>query len=172
MSLQKKNKYIEKVTEEIGLDGDVKLRSKTFKVEVKVYEDYFLTFAQNYTIAIKKLSKAKDIHLLAEILLRLEFNTNMLYLTTARRKEIKEQAGIRSDTTLYSALKTLINLDIMRGDRGTFQISPMIFWKGSYAKHAMALKQWIGNDVPDPKTPKVNLNDIHSDENEPLEKGN
>ncbi len=50
---------------------------------------------------------------------------------TTRRQTICKELGI-SDTSFSKALRSLIELNIFSGEKGTYAINAEIFWKGDY----------------------------------------
>lgn len=55
-----------------------------------------------------------------------EFNTGTVAITTQNREELKHNFGL-STNTISKYLKSLKELNLISGDKGTYKINPKIF---------------------------------------------
>jgi predicted transcriptional regulator len=53
--------------------------------------------------------------------------------------EITESLGIRNDS-ISKSLRRLLDIGLINGDRGSYVINPIIFWKGDKAKRKELLE--------------------------------
>lgn len=77
---------------------------------------------------LKSLTTIKVLYKLLEVS---NFNKGTVDITTTRRQAICNDLNI-SDTSFSKSLRSLIELNILNGEKGTYAINAEIFWKGDY----------------------------------------
>jgi hypothetical protein len=92
-------------------------------------EAFFLVFLASLQ-SLYELKSATDIKLLAYLCSTCQFNTNIVHLPKAVRKEICTRLDI-TNQTLSNSLGALKKLGLLSGDGGSFTINPDVMWKGS-----------------------------------------
>jgi hypothetical protein len=111
--------------------------SKTFTT--KISEDQF------YMTFVKFLSPLYDIRperakdLLTWMLEHAEFNTGIVQMPAAVRRQICVDLEI-TNNSITNYLKVLKDKKLISGEGGTFKINPQIFWKGELAARKRLLK--------------------------------
>lgn len=110
---------------------------KTFTTKV-TEEQFYMTFV-NFIGPIFDLKPERAKDLLIWMLKHAEFNTGVVQLPTATRKQISEELSM-SNNSITNYLKVLKNKKLISGDCGVFTINPQIFWKGELAARKELLK--------------------------------
>ena len=111
--------------------------SKTFTK--KICEDtFYMTFIE-YMSPVFGLKPDSAKQLLAWMCQHAEFNTGIVWIPSARRKEITKELGLESNT-ISNYLKKLKELKIITGKNGKFMVNPQIFWKGDLGTWRRFLK--------------------------------
>lgn len=105
------------------------VRSKTWTFS-KNSEPFFLTYLNciSWMYNLKSLTTIKVLYKLLEVS---NFNKGTVDITTTRRQAICSNLNI-SDTSFSKSLRSLIELNILNGEKGTYAINAEIFWKGDY----------------------------------------
>ena len=109
--------------------GEVKTIRRTFSVKSKNTEEFFLTFLSGLN-AICELTRPSDIKILAQLCVRAQFNTGKVNLTSQDRKDIVEKLKI-SPQSFSNSINRLKVGGLLSGDRGSYEINPQHFWKGT-----------------------------------------
>lgn len=112
--------------------------TKIFKINMGKQDEFFMTFCK-YLSSFYQLKYADDIKMIIKFNEWAEFDTGDVDLTAKKRLEITEQLGIRNDS-ISKSLKRLREGDMISGDKGSYRINPIIFWKGDKAKRAELLR--------------------------------
>lgn len=110
---------------------------KTFTTKV-TEEQFYMTFV-NFIGPIFDLKPERAKDLLIWMLKHAEFNTGIVQLPTATRKQVSEELSM-SNNSITNYLKVLKNKKLISGDCGVFTINPQIFWKGELAARKELLK--------------------------------
>lgn len=105
------------------------VRSKTWTFS-RGSEPFFLTYL-NCISWMYNLKSITTIKVLYKLLEASNFNKGTVDISTTRRQTICKELGI-SDTSFSKALRSLIELNIFSGEKGTYAINVEIFWKGDY----------------------------------------
>jgi hypothetical protein len=109
-------------------------------VEIKLgkQEEFFMTYCK-YLSSFYELKYADDIKIIIKFNEWAEFDTGKVDLTPKKRLEITESLGIRNDS-ISKSLRRLLDIGLINGDRGSYVINPIIFWKGDKAKRKELLE--------------------------------
>jgi hypothetical protein len=120
--------------------GEVKSTetTKLVKVSLGKQEEFFMTFC-NYLGSFYQLKYADDIKIIIKFNEWAEFDTGTVDLTPKKRLEITDELGIRNDS-ISKSLRRLLDKGLINGDRGSYVINPIIFWKGDKAKRKELLE--------------------------------
>lgn len=119
--------------------GEVQMieTSKTFTTKVPT-DRFFMVFIDVLSPYFNlKSDNAKKI--LVWMCQHAEFNTGVVRLTSADRLQMAEDIDI-CPNTITNNLKKLKDAKLISGDKGIFQITPVLFWKGSMDKRAELLE--------------------------------
>lgn len=111
--------------------------SKTFTTKVKS-DRFFMTFV-DFLSPFFDLKSDNARKILVWMCEHAEFNTGVVRLTSADRLQMAEDIDI-CPNTITNNLKKLKDAKLISGDKGIFQITPVIFWKGSMDKRAELLE--------------------------------
>lgn len=102
-------------------------QTKTFTTKVKV-DKFYMTFIEYVAPFYKlKTQSAKDV--LIWMCQNAEFNTGKIVFAPAIRKQMCEELNITTNT-ISNSLKKLLDLKLISGEQGVYQINPQIFWRG------------------------------------------
>ncbi len=101
--------------------------AKEYSTRVKP-DSFYMTFI-DYISPLFKLKSENARKLLTWMCSHAEYNTGIVHITTADRKEIATTCHM-TPSTITNNLATLKSLNLISGSSGKFQINPMIFWKG------------------------------------------
>jgi hypothetical protein len=112
--------------------------SKFVSVNLGKQEEFFMTYCK-YLSSFYELKYADDIKIIIKFNEWAEFDTGKVDLTPKKRLEITESLGIRNDS-ISKSLRRLLDIGLINGDRGSYVINPIIFWKGDKAKRKELLE--------------------------------
>ena len=102
--------------------------SKTFSIQTTP-ENFYFTFIDTISAFIG-VKSALEIRLIIYLCTIAEFNTGKISITAGKRIEIQKYLEI-DKTYLSTLLKNLKTKGLIKGNRGEFELNPMLFWKGS-----------------------------------------
>lgn len=111
--------------------------SKLVKVQTST-EEFFQVYCR-LIASVYELKYADDIKILIKFCEIAEFNTGRVMIPAQERKLICETMGIHT-TNLSKSIKRLKDKKLIDGDKGSYIINPIIFWKGEKSKRAQLLK--------------------------------
>lgn len=111
--------------------------SKTFTT--KITEDQFYMTFINFVSPMFDLKPERAKDLLIWMLKHAEYNTGVVQMPAATRKQIVEELGM-ANNSITNYLKTLKDKKLISGSNGVFTINPKIFWKGELAARKQLLK--------------------------------
>ena len=111
--------------------------SKSFTT--KITEDQFYMTFVNFLSPIYDLKPERAKDLLIWMLQHAEFNTGIVNMPTAIRKQITEELKM-ANNSITNYLKTLKDKKLISGSNGVFTINRQIFWKGELAARKELLK--------------------------------
>jgi len=128
-----------KNTEEVvNVDtGEVQTITKTYNIKTST-EEFFMTFINSMS-GLFNIHNGTDRKVLDQLCKRVEFNSNIVYLTTSRRREIEGKLNITKQT-LSNSLASLKKLKIISGNSGEYELNPFIFWKGTTDERSKLIK--------------------------------
>lgn len=112
--------------------------TKVVKLNMGKQEEFFVTYC-NYLSSFYGLKYADDLKMIIKLNEWAIFDTGEVSLTPKRRLEVTEELGIRNDS-ISKSIKRLRDKDLISGDKGTFIINPIIFWKGDRSKRRELLQ--------------------------------
>lgn len=112
--------------------------SKTFAIPVNE-EEFYMTFIKNLS-SILNLNSFTEVKVLVKMCEIAEFNTGKVSLTTGKRNDFMEELSINK-AYLSASIKSLIMKGLIRGNKGEYQINPLIFWKGSLKERNALIKE-------------------------------
>lgn len=112
--------------------------SKTFAIPVNE-EEFYMTFIKSLS-SILNLNSFTEVKVLVRLCEIAEFNTGKVSLTAGKRTEFIESLSINK-AYLSSSIKSLINKGLLKGDKGEYQINPLVFWKGSLKERNALIKE-------------------------------
>lgn len=107
--------------------------------EADLNESYYYTFV-SYLDLICKLNSFTEVKVLVRLCEIAEFNSGKVSLTAGKRTEFIESLSINK-AYLSSSIKSLINKGLLKGDKGEYQINPLVFWKGSLKERNALIKE-------------------------------
>ena len=111
--------------------------SKTFTTKIKS-DKFFMTFV-DFLSPFFNLKSDNARKILVWMCEHAEFNTGKVHLTSSARLQMAEEIDI-CPNTITNNLKKLKDAKLISGEKGEFQITPVIFWKGSIDKRAELLE--------------------------------
>lgn len=115
--------FVDKETGEIISYESEKSYSK------KVEKDKFYMVFIDFIAPFFELKSAKAKDLLVWLCNHAEFNTGKVLLPTEVRNQISKELNV-SPGSITNNLKALKDLNLIKGEKGVFEINPKIFWKG------------------------------------------
>ncbi len=111
---------------------------KTYNINTPVEE--FIQIYFRLIAAIYKLNSANDIKLLIKFCEIAKYNTGVVSISTADRKQMCEDLDIHS-SNFSKAIGRLKEKELLTGSKGTYLLNPAIFWKGEQKVRAQVLKE-------------------------------
>jgi len=103
------------------------------KDPINIKADNSRDFYFNFLHMVKeqlKIRGATDIKVLTNLCIMMEYNSTRVKLTTSDRKRICEDLNIKN-THLSNSLTRLVELGLIVGSDGAYEINPFLAWKGS-----------------------------------------
>lgn len=126
-------------TFEINEKGEVITTSKSYSIKTSS-EAFYMIFIDHMAWFFK-ISCITDIRILAKMCSMAEFNTGKVRITSQDRKEILDSLiGITTQNFSHS-LNRLKKGGLITGDKGSYEINPKIFWKGTTDQRNKLLKE-------------------------------
>lgn len=95
---------------------------------------------------LNKLSPATT-KLMQALCVYLEYNTNEFYLNPQRRQELVEYTNLKLETINQGITKMVKKNLLIRVSTGTYQMNPLIFFKGSEIERAKYLELTIRYEI-------------------------
>jgi hypothetical protein len=108
--------------------GEITTTSKTYNVKVN-YDEFYMVYIENMA-SFFNLKSLVEIKVLTKFCMIADFNTGRVLLPAGLRIELLKFLGISSQQ-LTNAIKHLKENELLDGEKGTYYINPMVFWKGS-----------------------------------------
>ena len=108
--------------------GEIFTTSKSFSVKID-QDNFYMSYIENMS-GFFNLKSAIDIKVLTKFCIIAEFNTGKVVLSPAERKEINEFLGI-STQQLTNSISSLKKNNLITGEKGSYIINPIVFWKGN-----------------------------------------
>ena len=125
----KRNKILQKVVEVVDSStGEVVTQSKSYSIKVNA-DNFFITYIDSMA-SFYNLKSAVDMKVLARFCEKAEFNTGKVLLPSPVRNELCEFLKISSQQ-LTNSISNLKEIGLVTGERGYYQISPQVYWKGT-----------------------------------------
>lgn len=121
--------------------------NKVHNIEPKKIKDtnkFFAVFVNNVD-SILAIKGKTAIKVLLWMCANAEYNTGKVYLTSSRIDELSQTLGMPKQS-VYNSLLELKKLNLISGNRGSFQINPEIFWKGELSVRKQLLDK-TGNKM-------------------------
>jgi hypothetical protein len=125
-------------TVEIGPDGKAIHTIKSFNVKAPSAK-FYMTFIE-HVAPLFKISSPLDRKILDQLCCNAEFNIGKVIISSEKRTEICSTLGI-SHQTFNNSLVKLKKMRLISGERGVYEINPMIFWKGTTDEREKLLKE-------------------------------
>jgi hypothetical protein len=119
--------------------GEVKIveTSKVFTAKVSS-DSFYMTFV-DYLSPIFQLKSDAAKTLLVWLCKHADFNTGVVSISPADRKQICVELNI-TNSTISNNLKKLVELKLISGNGGRYLINPQVFWKGDLKERTKLLK--------------------------------
>lgn len=142
MNLGKKVVYTEN-----NLDADSgELISRKWITRQNVQRQNFVIMYLDDLSKLNKLSPATS-KLMQALCVYLEYDTNEFYLNPQRKKELIEYTGLKLDT-INQGITTMVKKNLLiRINTGTYQMNPLVFFKGSELQRAKYLELIIRYEI-------------------------
>lgn len=124
------SKTVTKIDKDTGEVFETEVK-KLIKVNMGKQEEFYMTYCK-YLAPLYELTYADDLKLIVKLCEWGVYDKGTVSLTTSRRAEITEKLGIHA-SNISKSLKRLLEKKLITGDRGEYQLNPVIFWKGDRA---------------------------------------
>lgn len=103
--------------------------NKKISVKVESSKEFYFNFIQMFKQQLK-ITSLTDINVLTNFCLNMDYNSTMVKLPTSRRKQICVEMGIRN-SHLSNSIKRLVDVGLIIGSDGEYEVNPFLAWKGS-----------------------------------------
>jgi len=117
--------------------GEITTSSKTYNVKVN-YDEFYMVYIENMA-GFFNLKSAVEMKVLTKFCMIADFNTGRVLLPSGLRTELLQFLSISSQQ-LTNAIKHLKENGLLEGEKGTYHINPLVFWKGSNEARRELLK--------------------------------
>lgn len=121
---------VSRVDKETGEITETEIK-KLVKINMGKQEGFYMTYFQ-YVAPLYELTYADDLKLIVKLCEWGEYDKGTVQLTSARRLEITTTLGMHN-SNISKSLKRLLEKKLISGEKGEFQLNPVIFWKGDRA---------------------------------------
>jgi hypothetical protein len=121
-----------------GTDGQRTTTSKTYSVRTDS-DNFFMTFMENLA-GLLKIKNATDFRVLSVLNTMAEFNTGRVVINSSDRKIITESLNLDTQV-LSNSLARLKEAGLIVGQRGIYEINPLIFWRGTTDERKKVLRE-------------------------------
>lgn len=118
--------------------GEVFTTHKEVKIKSKNADEFYMVFVR-FMSPVFKIKSITDMHVLGKMCSLMEFNSNKVFLPAGRRKTICDELDILP-SNLSRSITKLKELGLIKGDSGTYEINPIVYWKGTTSERAKLLK--------------------------------
>jgi hypothetical protein len=122
----------------IGPDGKAIHTIKSFNVK-STSEKFYMTFIEHVS-PLFNISSPVERKVLDVLCCNAEFNIGKVIISSEKRTLICDSLGI-SHQTFNNTLVKLKKMRLISGERGVYEINPMIFWKGTTDEREKLLKE-------------------------------
>lgn len=129
---------ISRVDKETGEITETEVK-KLVKINMGKQEEFYMTYCQ-YLAPLYQLTYADDIKLIVKLCELGQYDTGKVQLSSARRGEITETLGLHN-SNISKSLKRLVQKQLISGEKGEYQLNPVIFWKGDRAVRKEILRR-------------------------------
>lgn len=129
---------VSKVDKETGEITETEVK-KLVKINMGKQEEFYMTYCQ-YLAPLYKLTYADDLKLIVKLCEWGQYDKGTVQLTAARRAEITFELEMHN-SNISKSLKRLLEKELISGDRGEYQLNPVIFWKGDRAVRKEILRK-------------------------------
>lgn len=116
--------------EEVVTDssGNQTTRKITYSVPTDS-DNFFMTFIDSLS-GLLNIRNATDIRVITMMNTMAKFNTGQVLITQEDRKKMLDTLQM-DNQVLSNSLKRLKEAGIISGERGIYEINPLVFWKGT-----------------------------------------
>ena len=129
---------VSRVDKETGEVTETEVK-KLVKVNMGKQEEFYMTYCQ-YLAPLYQLTYADDIKLIVKLCEWGQYDKGTVQLTSSRRLEITSSLGMHN-TNISKSLKRLVEKKLITGEKGEYQLNPVIFWKGDRAVRKEMLRK-------------------------------
>lgn len=129
---------ISRVDKETGEITETEVK-KLVKINMGKQEEFYMTYCQ-YLAPLYQLTYADDIKLIVKLCEWGQYDTGKVQLSSARRGEITDTLGLHN-SNISKSLKRLVEKQLISGEKGEYQLNPVIFWKGDRAVRKEILRR-------------------------------
>ena len=119
--------------------GEVTTIQRIFNTKVESTEEFYLTFVQ-VMATLMKVKSMNDIKVLTHLCVMMKYDENRVDLSVQTRKEMCDILGMHTNH-VSNSLKSLKDLEIITGEKGTYFVNPVFFWKGTKATRDKLIKE-------------------------------
>ena len=112
--------------------------SKTFSIPT-TSENFYMTFIENMS-GFFNLKSAIEIKLIIKFCCIAEYNTGKVLITSFERRKICEELNI-TNQQFSNNVSSLKVKNLITGERGTYTVNPMMFWKGTTKERLNQIKE-------------------------------
>lgn len=112
--------------------------NKKFVKKIENKEDFYISYI-DFMSTFYKIKGDNPKNLLIWLCCHAEFNTGVIDLPAAKRKQLCEELNMHSNT-LSNCLNKLKELNLIKGSGGQFQLNPQVFWRGESSVREEMLK--------------------------------
>lgn len=131
-------KRLTQVTETTINNGAPVTTSKSYHIQTDS-DAFFMTFLENLS-GLFQIKNATDFKVITKLNTLAEFNTGRVILTKEMRIDMLEELKL-DNQVLSNSIKRLKSAELLAGDRGVYEINPLVFWKGTTEDRKKLLRE-------------------------------
>lgn len=113
--------------------------SKTYVIKLDESDKFFMVY-YNMLKSFYQIKYLKDVMLLIKLVELADYNTGIVTIATKTRQSISNELNVNK-SNLSVMFKRLVDLELIRGEKGVYTINEGVFWKGEASLRKAIMKE-------------------------------
>jgi hypothetical protein len=112
---------------------------KVFNIKVENQDEFFMVYT-SFMKEYLQIKRSDDLRIMSKFCMMGEYNSGKVVLSQKTREDILKELKM-SKSSLSRSIKRLLDMNLISGEKGTYIINPVIFFKGSNSTRNKILKE-------------------------------